>query len=337
MIWVQTMNKTIGVKILSSGSYVPEKVLTNFDLEKMVETSDEWISTRTGIKERRILDKSQTTSDLACNAAVKAIEKAKISVDDIDLIIVATISPDAPMPSTACYLQKKLKATNAVAFDISAACSGFIYGVSIAKAFITSGMYKRVLLVGVEALSRVTDWADRNTCVLFGDGAGAMIFEASETENDIISTYLGTDGTHTDILNIPAGGSAIPTTKETVEQKLHFVKMLGKEVFKVAVSKMALAVNKAQELAGLTDKDIDLYIPHQANIRIIEAVAKKAGVTNEKVYINVHKYGNMSAATTIVALDEAYQEGKIKKGNFVELVAFGAGLTWGACILKINF
>ncbi len=337
MIWVQTMNKTIGVKILSSGSYVPEKVLTNFDLEKMVETSDEWISTRTGIKERRILDKSQTTSDLACNAAVKAIEKAKISVDDIDLIIVATISPDAPMPSTACYLQKKLKATNAVAFDISAACSGFIYGVSIAKAFITSGMYKRVLLVGVEALSRVTDWTDRNTCVLFGDGAGAMIFEASETENDIISTYLGTDGTHTDILNIPAGGSAIPTTKETVEQKLHFVKMLGKEVFKVAVSKMALAVNKAQELAGLTDKDIDLYIPHQANIRIIEAVAKKAGVTNEKVYINVHKYGNMSAATTIVALDEAYQEGKIKKGNFVELVAFGAGLTWGACILKINF
>ena len=331
------MDKKIGVKILSSGSYVPEKVLTNFDLEKMVETSDEWISTRTGIKERRILDKNQTTSDLAYNAAVNAIEKAKISVDDIDLIILATISPDAPMPSTACYLQKKLKAFNAVAFDISAACSGFIYGVSIAKAFISSGMYKRILLVGVEALSRVTDWTDRNTCVLFGDGAGAMIFEASETENDIVSTYLGTDGTHTDILNIPAGGSAMPTTKETVEQRLHFVKMLGKEVFKVAVSKMALAVNKAQELVGLTDKDIDLYIPHQANIRIIEAVAKKAGVTKEKVYVNVHKYGNMSAATTIVALDEAYQEGRIKKGNLVELVAFGAGLTWGACILKINF
>ena len=331
------MDKKIGVKILSSGSYVPEKVLTNFDLEKMVETSDEWISTRTGIKERRILDKNQTTSDLAYNAAVNAIEKAKISVDDIDLIILATISPDAPMPSTACYLQKKLKAFNAVAFDISAACSGFIYGVSIAKAFISSGMYKRILLVGVEALSRVTDWTDRNTCVLFGDGAGAMIFEASETENDIVSTYLGTDGTHTDILNIPAGGSAMPATKETVEQRLHFVKMLGKEVFKVAVSKMALAVNKAQELVGLTDNDIDLYIPHQANIRIIEAVAKKAGVTKEKVYINVHKYGNMSAATTIVALDEAYQEGRIKKGNLVELVAFGAGLTWGACILKINF
>lgn len=331
------MNNKIGVKILSSGSYVPEKVLTNFDLEKMVETSDEWISTRTGIKERRIAAKDENTSDLAYKAALKAIEKAKISVDDIDLIILATISPDAPMPSTACYLQKKLKAFNAVAFDISAACSGFIYGVSIAKAFISSGMYKRILLVGVEALSRVTDWTDRNTCVLFGDGAGAMIFEASETENDIVSTYLGTDGTHTDILNIPAGGSAMPTTKETVEQRLHFVKMLGKEVFKVAVSKMALAVNKAQELVGLTDNDIDLYIPHQANIRIIEAVAKKAGVTNEKVYVNVHKYGNMSAATTIVALDEAYQEGRIKKGNLVELVAFGAGLTWGACILKINF
>jgi 3-oxoacyl-[acyl-carrier-protein] synthase-3 len=241
------------------------------------------------------------------------------------------------MPSTACYLQKKLKAFNAVAFDISAACSGFIYGTTMAKAFISSGLYKRVLVVGVEALSRVTDWTDRNTCVLFGDGAGAMIFEASETDNDIVSTYLGTDGTHTEILNIPAGGATLPTTQETVEQRLHFVKMVGKEVFKVAVSKMALAVNKAQELAGLTDNDINLYIPHQANLRIIEAVAKKAGVTKEKVYVNVHKYGNMSAATTIIALDEAYQEGRIKKGDLVELVAFGAGLTWGACILKINF
>ena len=327
----------IGIKILSVGSYVPKKVLTNFDLEKMVETSDEWISTRTGIKERRIADKNECTSDLAYKAASKAIENAKISVDDIDLIILATVSPDAPMPATACYLQKKLKAFNAVAFDISAACSGFIYGVTMAKAFISSGMYKRVLLVGVETLSRITDWTDRNTCVLFGDGAGAMIFEASQQDNDVISTYLGTDGSHTDILNIPAGGSVMPTSAQTVEQRLNFVKMVGKEVFKVAVSKMALAVNKAQELAGLTDNDINLYIPHQANLRIIEAVAKKAGVTKEKVYINVHKYGNMSAATTIVALDEAYRESKIKKGDLVELVAFGAGLTWGACILKINF
>jgi len=331
------MDNKVGVKIVSTGSYVPEKVLTNFDLEKMVETSDEWISTRTGIKERRIIDKNQTTSDLAYSAAIKAIEKAKITVDDIDMIIVATISPDAPMPSTACYVQKKLKAYNAVAFDISAACSGFIYGTTIAKGFITSGLYKRVLLVGVEALSRVTDWTDRNTCVLFGDGAGAMIFEASETENDIVSTYLGTNGDHTDILHIPAGGATVPTSEGTVKQKLHYVKMIGKEVFKVAVSKMALSVNKAQELVGLSDKDISLYIPHQANLRIIEAVAKKAGITKEKVYVNVHKYGNMSAATTIVALDEALQEGRVKKGDLVELVAFGAGLTWGACILKINF
>ena len=303
----------------------------------MVETSDEWISERTGIKERRILDKNQTTSDLAYNAAIKAIDRANITVDDIDMIIVATISPDVPMPSTACYLQKKLKAYNAVAFDISAACSGFIYGVTTAKAFIESGMYKRVLLVGVEALSRIIDWTDRNTCVLFGDGAGAMIFEASDTENDIISTYLGTNGDHTEILNIPAGGAKNPTSEETVKQKLHCLKMIGKEVFKISVLKMSLSVTKAQELVGLTDKDIDLYIPHQANLRIIEAVAKKTGIAREKIYINVHKYGNMSAATTIVALDEAYQEGRVKKGNLVELVAFGAGLTWGACILKINF
>ena len=331
------MNKKVGVKILSTGSFVPKKVLTNFDLEKMVETSDEWISERTGIKERRILDKNQTTSDLAYNAAIKAIDRANITVDDIDMIIVATISPDVPMPSTACYLQKKLKAYNAVAFDISAACSGFIYGVTTAKAFIESGMYKRVLLVGVEALSRIIDWTDRNTCVLFGDGAGAMIFEASDTENDIISTYLGTNGDHTEILNIPAGGAKNPTSEETVKQKLHCLKMIGKEVFKISVLKMSLSVTKAQELVGLTDKDIDLYIPHQANLRIIEAVAKKTGIAREKIYINVHKYGNMSAATTIVALDEAYQEGRVKKGNLVELVAFGAGLTWGACILKINF
>lgn len=331
------MDKKVGVKILSAGSFVPKKILTNFDLEKMVETSDEWISTRTGIKERRILDKSQTTSDLAYNAAINAIKRAKITVDDIDLIIVATISPDTPMPSTACYLQKKLKAYNAVAFDISAACSGFIYGVSTAKAFIMSGMYKKVLLVGVEALSRITDWTDRNTCVLFGDGAGAMIFEVSDTENDIVSTYLGSDGDHSDILNIPAGGATKPTSEETIKQKLHYVKMEGREVFKVAVSKMAIAANKVQELVGLTDKDISLYIPHQANLRIIEAVTKKAGISKDKVYVNVHKYGNMSAATTIVALDEAYREGRFKKGDLVELVAFGAGLTWGACILKINF
>ena len=330
------MNKT-GVKILSTGSYLPEKVLTNFDLEKMVETTDDWITTRTGIKERRIVDNKQTTCDLAYNASKQAIDKAGIEIADIDLIIVATVSPNAPMPATACYLQEKLKATNAAAFDISAACSGFIYGISIAKAFIESEMYKTVLLVGVEVLSKITDWSDRSTCILFGDGAGAMIFQASQENNDIVSTYLGSDGKHTELLNIPAGGSVIPTTKETVEQKLHYIKMAGKEVFKEAVPKMAYAATKALELANLKMEDISLYVPHQANLRIIDAMVKKAGIDKDKVYINVQKYGNMSSATTIVALDEAIKENKIKKGDLVELVAFGAGLTWGACVLKINF
>ena len=331
------MNNKTGVKILSVGSYVPEKVLTNFDLEKMVETSDEWITTRTGIKERRIVKENQTTSDLAYAASIKAIEQANIKIEDIDLIIVATVSPNAPMPATACYLQEKLKAVNAAAFDISAACSGFIYGVSIAKAFIESGMYKTVLLVGVEVLSKITDWSDRGTCILFGDGAGAMVFQASQTENDIVSTYLGSDGKYTELLNIPAGGSQMPTTKDTVEQKLHYIKMAGKEVFKEAVPKMAYAAQKALEIANLKKEDISLYVPHQANLRIIDAMIKKAGIDKDKVYINVQKYGNMSSATTIVALDEAIKEGKVKKGSLVELVAFGAGLTWGACVLKINF
>ncbi len=330
------MNNKIGVKILGTGSYVPEKVLTNFDLEKMVETSDEWITTRTGIRERRIISEGQTSSDLAYNASLKAIENAKISVNDIDLILVATVTPDMPLPATACFLQQKLQAFNSAAFDISAACTGFIYGVATAKAFIESGIYKTVLVVGVEALSRVTDWTDRNTCVLFGDGAGAMVFQASETDNDILSVYLGADGNHTSLLDIPAGGTANPASHETVDQKLHTIKMAGKDVFKVAVTKMAESAEKAMKIAGKTDKDIVLYIPHQANLRIIDAVAKKAGINKDKVYINVHKYGNMSAATTIVALDEARQEGRISKGGLVELVAFGGGLTWGGCILRIG-
>ncbi|MEA5000491.1 MAG: beta-ketoacyl-ACP synthase III [Endomicrobiaceae bacterium] len=330
------MNNKIGVKILGTGSYVPEKVLTNFDLEKMVETSDEWITTRTGIRERRIISEGQTSSDLAYNASLKAIENAKISVNDIDLILVATVTPDMPLPATACFLQQKLQAFNSAAFDISAACTGFIYGVATAKAFIESGIYETVLVVGVEALSRVTDWTDRNTCVLFGDGAGAMVFQASETDNDILSVYLGADGNHTSLLDIPAGGTANPASHETVDQKLHTIKMAGKDVFKVAVTKMAESAEKAMKIAGKTDKDIELYIPHQANLRIIDAVVKKSGINKDKVYINVHKYGNMSAATTIVALDEARQEGRISKGGLVELVAFGGGLTWGGCILRIG-
>lgn len=328
------MNK-LNVKILATGSYVPEKVLTNADLEKMVETSDEWITERTGIKERRIIDKSQNLSDLALEAAKKAIEKAKIQANEIDVIIVATVSGEMPFPATACFLQKKL-GINAVAFDISAACSGFLYGLNIAKSFIEAGTYKTALLIGSEVLSRITDWTDRNTCVLFGDGAGAMILQACDKEeSDILSVNLGADGTYTHLLNIPAGGSCTPTTVETAQQKMQYIKMSGKEVFKLAVCRMTEAAEKALELAGKTDNDIALYIPHQANLRIIEAVGKRLGVAKEKVYVNVQKYGNMSAATTIIALDEAINSGKLKKGDLITIMAFGGGLTWGAAVLKI--
>lgn len=327
------MNK-FNVKILGTGSYVPEKVLTNSDLEKMVDTSDQWITERTGIKERRIIDKSQNLSDLAFEASKKALEKAKMQANQIDVIIVATVSGEMPLPATACILQKKL-GINAVAFDISAACSGFMYGLSVAKSFIESGTYKTVLLVGGEVLTRITDWTDRNTCVLFGDGAGAMILQASETETDVLSVHLGADGTYTNLLNIPAGGTAIPTTHETVDKKQHFIKMSGKEVFKIAVVKMAETARKALELAGKKDEDVALYIPHQANLRIIEAVGKRLGVDKEKIYVNVHKYGNMSAATTIIALDEAISSGAAKKGDIITVMAFGGGLTWGAAVIKI--
>jgi len=327
------MNK-FNVKILGTGSYVPEKVLTNSDLEKMVDTSDQWITERTGIKERRIIDKSQNLSDLAFEASKKALEKAKMQANQIDVIIVATVSGEMPLPATACTLQKKL-GINAVAFDISAACSGFMYGLSVAKSFIESGTYKTVLLVGGEVLTRITDWTDRNTCVLFGDGAGAMVLQASETEKDVLSVHLGADGNYTNLLNIPAGGTAMPTTHETVDNKLQFIKMAGKEVFKIAVVKMAEAAQKALELAGKKDEDIALYIPHQANLRIIEAVGKRLGVDKGKVYVNVHKYGNMSSATTIIALDEAISSGAAKKGDIITVMAFGGGLTWGAAVLKI--
>lgn len=330
------MNNKFGVKILGTGAYVPEKVLTNFDLEKMVDTSDEWISTRTGIKERRIAGESQNLSDLALEAAKKALNNSGVAVQDVDLIIVATISGDMPFPATSCILQNKLGASQAVAFDISAACSGFVYGLAAAKAFIESGIYKTVLLVGGEVLSRITDWHDRNTCILFGDGAGAMVLQASEKDNDILSVYLGTDGSYENLLNIPAGGTARPTTHETVDNRQHYIKMAGKDVFKIAVVKMAEASRKALELSGKKEEEIALYIPHQANLRIIEAVAKRLSIAEEKFYINVQKYGNMSAATTIVALDEARNSGRVSKNDLVQIMAFGGGLTWGAAVLKIG-
>jgi 3-oxoacyl-[acyl-carrier-protein] synthase-3 len=328
------MNKKIGTKILGTGSYFPEKVLTNADLEKMIDTSDEWIRTRTGIKERRVSGKNEPTSELAFKASTEALKDAGILPEQIDLIIVATMTPDMLVPSTACFLSKKLGLTNsAPSFDLSAACSGFIYGISVAKAFIESRLYKRILLVGAEELTKFTDWTDRNTCILFGDGAGAMVLSASEENDDVLSVFLGADGSYSDLLFLHACGTACYEPADGVNG--HTIRMQGKEVFKSAVPKMALAAEKALSFSGKELKDIKLFIPHQANVRIIEAVAKKIGVSMDRVFVNVHKTGNISAATTITALDEAIKTGRLQKGDLAELMAFGSGFTWGAAVIRI--
>ncbi len=315
------------------GSYLPKKVLTNSDLEKMVDTSDEWIITRTGIRERRLAAKNEATSDLAAQAARQALSDSALKPQDIELIIVATITPDMSFPSVSCILQQKLGAKNAVCFDISAACAGFVYALVVAQQFIARGAYKNALVVGAEVLSSVTDWKDRNTCVLFGDGSGAAVL--SETKSGgIISTYLASDGSMVDLLMLPAGGSRNPASDKTVKNRMHYIKMQGNELFKIAVRSMVEAAQKALLLAGLKPKDVDCFIPHQANIRILLAVAKRLGIEEKKIYLNIERYGNMSSASTAVALCEAVKEGRIKKGDIVLLDAFGAGLVWGACVIK---
>lgn len=327
------------IKILSTGSYLPPKVLTNFDLEKMVDTSDEWITTRTGIKERRISAPEVATSDLCVEAAKACLNKVNFPVDNLDTIIVATVTPDMFFPSTACVVHKKLGGKNEpTAFDIFAACSGFVYGLTIAEGLLKSGKSKNLLLIAADTLTKFTNWKDRNTCVLFGDGAGAMLLTITEDEDDydcILSTYLGADGNYGNLLYIPAGGSSMPASKDTVEKNLHTIVMSGKEVFKVAITKMIEAAQKACELAKISPKDIDLLIPHQANLRIINAVGERLGLDSSKVFVNVDKYGNMSAATVIVGLDEAISQGKVKKGSIIELVAFGGGFTWGSAVIKL--
>jgi len=321
------------VGIIGVGEYLPKKVLTNADLEKMVDTSDEWITTRTGIKERRLAAKEEATSDLATNAAKEALENAKLNPEELDLIIIATISPDMQFPSTACFVQVNLGAKNAVCFDVSAACSGFVYALTVAQQFIAAGVYKNALVVGAEILSRVTDWKDRNTCVLLGDGAGAAVL-AEVKSGGIISTYLGSDGTKIDLLNMPGGGSRNPASSETLANRMHYLKMNGNELFKIAVRTMTHAAETVLKQAGLEFSDVDLIIPHQANKRIIMAVAQKLGLSEDKIYLNIEKYGNMSSASTATALCEAVKEGRIKKGDIVLLDAFGAGLVWGACVIK---
>jgi 3-oxoacyl-[acyl-carrier-protein] synthase III len=325
------VKKSIG--ITGVGMCVPKKVLTNQDLEKIVDTSDEWIISRTGIKKRRIAQPGTPSSDLACNAALKALESAKLKPEEIELIIVATITPDMPFPSTACFVQSKIGAKKAACFDIGAACSGFIYGLVSAKHFIASGMYKNALVIGVEVLSSVTDYTDRNTCVLFGDGAGAAVLQPVSS-GGILSYYLGADGDLANLLYLPGGGSKNPATADTVKNKLHYIKMSGSEVFKSAVRLMADAATRAVCEAELGCKDISLLIPHQANMRIINSVRQRIGLPEEKVYLNVAKYGNVSAASTIIALCEAVDEKRIKKGDIIVLVAFGAGFTWGSIVIK---
>jgi 3-oxoacyl-[acyl-carrier-protein] synthase-3 len=313
--------------IIGTGSYVPAHVMTNHDLEKMVDTSDEWIVTRTGIKERRIAAKQEATSDLAVHAAEKALKDSGIKKESIELVIVATTTPDMFFPSTACFVQKRLGIHEAVSFDVSAACSGFLYALETARSLLENGTYETALVIGAEKLSSITDWKDRSTCVLFGDGAGAAVLERRPGPAGILSTYLRSDATHTDILCVPGGGSRAPSQDASIH-------MDGKEVFKLAVHKMISASTQALKLAGKKESDLALLIPHQANLRIIEAITQRVAIPRERVFVNVHKYGNMSAATTIVALDEARREGRVRKGDLVELIAFGAGLTWGAAVIQ---
>jgi 3-oxoacyl-[acyl-carrier-protein] synthase-3 len=321
-------------RIISTGSYLPEKVLTNFDLEKMVDTSDEWIMERTGIRERRIADESQAASDLAYDASKMAIEAAGLKADDIDLIIVATVTGDMPFPSTACILQGKLGAVNAVVFDINATCSGFLYSLYVADSFIRSGMHKRVLVVGTEVLSRITDWNDRTTCVLFGDGAGVVIIEPTEGDRGIVSIHINSDGSMWELLHMPGGGSRNPASVDSIEKGLHYIKMKGNETFKVAVRALEELAIKTLDENKLEPSQLSLLIPHQANLRIIQATADRIGIPMDKVVVNLDRYGNTSAASIPIALDEAARTGRIRDGDYILLVAFGGGLTWASALMK---
>lgn len=315
------------------GFHVPEKILTNADLEKIVETSDEWIRTRTGIHERRIAEKGTGVSDLAAKAAEKALANAKLKAEEIDLIIMATSTPDMPLPSTACILQEKIGAKNAAAFDLAAACAGFVYGVVTAEQFIKTGFYKNVLVLGADLITSYIDWTDRSTCILFGDGAAAAVLTRVES-GGILSSVLGSDGRYADLLKICAGGSRFPASSETIKKREHYLKMNGSEVFKLAVRGMADAVLKSLADAKVSMDDVALFIPHQANQRIIDAVSERLNFPKEKVFVNLQKYGNTSAASCAIGLCEALEQGKIKKKDKIVIATFGSGLVWGAMVVE---
>ena len=328
----QGTEKAVG--IIGIGSFVPEKILTNKDLEKIVDTNDEWISERTGIKVRHIVAEGENTSDIAAKAAERALKDAGLTADDIDLIVVATATPDMLFPATACLVQNKLKAGKAAAYDLAAGCSGFMYAIVTASQFIKTGLYKHVLVIGAESLSRILDWTDRNTCVLFGDGAGAVVLGEVPEGYGILGSNLGADGSGGDLLCLPAGGTSRPATEETVRDRLHFVHMAGNEVFKFAVKVMGEAALNALEHAQIDTSEVDWLIPHQANIRIIQSAAKRLKMPMEKVIVNVDKYGNTSSASIPIALEEAIHDGRIKSGQVITMVGFGAGLTWASAVMR---
>lgn len=326
--------KLCNAGILGTGFYVPEKIITNADLEKIVETSDEWIVERTGIKERRIAEDNQPMSDLALRAAKAALADADVAAEDLDLIIVATLTSDRIIPSTACMIQNLLGAKHAAAFDLSAACSGFAYAASVAAQFIETGAYKKALVIGAETLSKYINWEDRNTCVLFGDGAGAAVLGQVEEGYGILSFDLGSDGSGGDAIQIPSSGSLMPVSKESIDQKLNLIHMNGRDVFKFAVKAMGKTVKNSLAKIDMPQEKIDWLVPHQANIRIIESAAKRLSMPMDKVIVNIHKYGNMSAACIPIALAEAAAAKRFKKGDIIALSGFGAGLTWASCIIR---
>lgn len=321
--------------IKGTGRYLPEKILTNADLEKIVETNHEWIVSRTGIEERHVAAPTQATSDLCTEAGRNALEAAGISAKELDLIVVATATPDMLFPSTACLVQKKLGANKIGAFDISAACCGFLYGLSLTKQFITSGEYRHILLIGAETLSKIVDWKDRNTCVLFGDGAGAVVLGPGDAQHGILANHLWADGALAPLLDMPGGGSRHPTTHETVDQGLHFLKMEGSEVFKHAVRVMVEGLEVVMKKSGVRPEEVTLFIPHQANLRIIQAIADRLDFPEEKVFVNIQRYGNTSAASIGIGLDEAVRYGRVKPGDVVLMSAFGAGMTMASAVVRL--
>ncbi len=332
------MNKLPSIKavVAGTGAYLPEKVLSNFDLEKMLDTSDTWIRTRTGIQERRIAAKDECSSTMAAEAAKMALECANTEAQDIDLIIVATSTPDVIFPSTACFVQKEIGAGKAAAYDVSAVCSGFIYAMSIAEQYIKSGRYKNILIIGSEVNSRILDWTDRTTCILFGDGAGAAVLKGVEAEREcgVLSSHIYSDGNQSHIISVPGGIGKTSVTHEAIDEKQYCIKMVGNTTFKMAVKKMVEVAKEALEFNGLSPEDIDWMVPHQANKRIIDSVAERLDFPEEKTFINIHKYGNTSGAAIPIALHEANSSGKMKAGDLVLITGLGAGLTWGAVVIR---